>query len=629
MKTIKIIVGPALLALLLTLNLQPSTASAQGTAFTYQGRLNSGGSPATGNYDLTFSLFSVSTGGSPVAGPLTQTGVGVTNGLFTVLLDYGSGVFNGTTYWLEIGVRTNGAATFATLAPRQQLTPTPYAIYGETAGLANSVANSTVSSSQLNTLAPPTSGQVLQFNGSALVWANPANTFSAWSLAGNAGTTAGPNFVGTTDNQPLEFHINGQRAFRLEPTITVPNVIGGFGGNVVDSGAQGATIGGGGVPGYTNQISSTLGTIAGGSGNVIGTNANDSTIAGGRANQISTGAWGGFIGGGFGIYINPNYQYSTVGGGYESILSGNYAVIGGGQYNFGDADYTTVSGGYENSAAGSYGTVGGGYQNGAAGGSATVGGGYQNVAGGVSATIAGGQGNNANNPFGTVSGGDNNTAGDYYATVGGGFENTAGYAATVPGGALNTASGSYSFAAGNNAQATDNNSFVWGDGSRAGLSQGANTFNILATGGFFIFSGTYPAGIKLAAGTSAWATLSDRNAKKNFQPVDYQAVLEKLARVPIAQWNYKWEKDTDVPNIGPMAQDFKAAFYPGRDDKSITTLEFDGVELAAIQGLNEKLEGRSQKAEGQIEELKAENAELKARLAKLEQVINQKNGDTQ
>ena len=73
-------------------------------------------------------------------------------------------------------------------------------------------------------------------------------------------------------------------------------------------------------------------------------------------------------------------------------------------------------------------------------------------------------------------------------------------------------------------------------------------------------------------------------------------------------------KDGDVPHIGPVAQDFKAAFYPGRDDKSITTLEFDGVALAAIQGLNQKL----------MEELKhrdTENAELKQRLEALETLV--------
>src|SRR5271167_4299224 len=87
-----------LLSILTTLCWAPlSSASAQGTAFTYEGRLNDGGNPANGSYDLTFSLFNVSSGGSAVAGPLTKSTVGVTNGLFTVVLDYGSGIFNGTT----------------------------------------------------------------------------------------------------------------------------------------------------------------------------------------------------------------------------------------------------------------------------------------------------------------------------------------------------------------------------------------------------------------------------------------------------------------------------------------------------------------------------------------------------
>jgi hypothetical protein len=97
--------------------------------------------------------------------------------------------------------------------------------------------------------------------------------------------------------------------------------------------------------------------------------------------------------------------------------------------------------------------------------------------------------------------------------------------------------------------------------------------------------------------------------------VDYQAVLAKLATVPVQQWHYKWEDAADVLNLGPMAQDFKQAFYPGRDDKSITTLEFDGVELAAIQGLNQKLD-----------EQKAENAELRSRLEKLEQLMTDRVG---
>ncbi|MGA3163101.1 MAG: tail fiber domain-containing protein [Verrucomicrobiota bacterium] len=109
--------------------------------------------------------------------------------------------------------------------------------------------------------------------------------------------------------------------------------------------------------------------------------------------------------------------------------------------------------------------------------------------------------------------------------------------------------------------------------------------------------------------------ISDRNAKKNFQSVDTVAVLEKLAAIPVERWNYKWEKDGDVPHLGPMAQDFKGAFYPGRDDKSISTLEFHGVELAAIQGLNQKLEEK----DAEIQALKQSVAELKQLVSQLTQ----------
>jgi hypothetical protein len=107
-----------------------SSVFAQGTAFTYQGQLRDGSGPATGTFDLAFKLWNASSGGSQVGTTITMTGQAVTNGLFTTPVDFG-GVFNGSPYWLELGVRTNGAAAFTTLIPRQELTPTPYAITAE------------------------------------------------------------------------------------------------------------------------------------------------------------------------------------------------------------------------------------------------------------------------------------------------------------------------------------------------------------------------------------------------------------------------------------------------------------------------------------------------------------------
>src|SRR6266545_332434 len=81
---------------------------AQSSSFTYQGRLTENGSPASGIYDLRFTIYDLASGGSIQAGPLTNAATSVSDGLFTVTLDFGSGVFDGANRWLEIGVRTNG-----------------------------------------------------------------------------------------------------------------------------------------------------------------------------------------------------------------------------------------------------------------------------------------------------------------------------------------------------------------------------------------------------------------------------------------------------------------------------------------------------------------------------------------
>src|SRR5262249_8876714 len=106
-------------------------AVAQGTALTYQGRLDQNGTPANGLYDLAFVLFGTNTGGSAVATPQTNNAVPVNEGLFTVALDFGAN-FPGADRWLEISARTNNTGDFVTLTPRQKRTATPYAITART-----------------------------------------------------------------------------------------------------------------------------------------------------------------------------------------------------------------------------------------------------------------------------------------------------------------------------------------------------------------------------------------------------------------------------------------------------------------------------------------------------------------
>src|SRR5438046_7983552 len=103
-------------------------AAAQGTAFTYQGRLNTSGAPANGTYDLVFTIYDLPTGPGAFANQ-TNSAIAISNGLFTVTLDLGlPGIFTGEDRWLEIAARTNGGGAFTNLSPRQKITAAPYAI---------------------------------------------------------------------------------------------------------------------------------------------------------------------------------------------------------------------------------------------------------------------------------------------------------------------------------------------------------------------------------------------------------------------------------------------------------------------------------------------------------------------
>ena len=108
---------------------------------------------------------------------------------------------------------------------------------------------------------------------------------------------------------------------------------------------------------------------------------------------------------------------------------------------------------------------------------------------------------------------------------------------------------------------------------------------------------------------------SDRNAKEGFKPVNTRDVLDKVARLPISEWQYKTQ--TDARHIGPMAQDFHDAFAVGRDEKHIATVDADGVALAAIQGLNQKLEDQVRDKETRIHQLEKSVEELKEIVGRL------------
>jgi hypothetical protein len=135
--------------------------------------------------------------------------------------------------------------------------------------------------------------------------------------------------------------------------------------------------------------------------------------------------------------------------------------------------------------------------------------------------------------------------------------------------------------------------------------------------GNFISTST---GAKLTTG-GIWTNNSDRNLKANFLPVNGQQVLAQVAALPITTWNYKVDAST-IRHIGPMAQDFYAAFNVGDDNTHLTPIDESGVAFAAIQGLNQIAQAQAK----EITSLKSENAaqqkqiaDLDARLTALEQ----------
>jgi hypothetical protein len=278
--------------------------------------------------------------------------------------------------------------------------------------------------------------------------------------------------------------------------------------------------------------------------------------------------------------------------------------------------------------------VGGGHSNTASGNGATISGGHSNIASGQEAAVCGGYRNKAYAHQGTVCGGDLNVAGasddpytGRYATVGGGLDNTAsGQNAMIPGGKSNRAEGSSSFAGGYYAKAEHNGSFVWSDRDLYGwgLSSIAdNEFAVRCKGGArFVTkvdaSGNPTVWAELDPTTGTWSPPpSDRNFKANLTPADGRDVLERLVSIPIETWNYKTQ-DPSIRHIGPMAQDFYAAFGLGKDGKRISTVDADGVALAAIQGMYELLLEK----DAQIADQQDQIARLAERLAALEASIS-------
>lgn len=599
---------------------------AQGTAFTYQGQLADGGVPVTGSYDVRAILYNADLGGSQVGLIITNLAVSVERGCFTTPLDFGPGVFDGSRRWLEIAVRPSGSGSFTALNPRQELTPAPYALYALTPAGPKGDTGPQGPQGPTGPVGPK--GDKGDKGDTGAIGPagppGPPGSADAWSRTGNAGTNPTGNFLGTTDAQPLVLRAANQPVLRLEAQASGTRIIGGRA--------------------HSLDPSSTNSAILSGRENTIEAAAHESVIAGGLDNVIARDQRSAFIGGGARNEILMDNQHAVIVGGRDNRIGTNTVislVVGGGENRIANnVDGGLMIGGFRNDILGS----------------------NNPNRREIAPVLIGGSDNEIGreSSWTVILGGDNNRIGTNCPS------------AIILGGTNNLVADNagYSLAAGRRSRVNHQGAFVFSDSQNASFaSAGANTFNIRAAGGihvngdsamFFgssvrqminLWSDRYGIGVQSSthyfrtdsAGSFSWfrggthsnnanspgtggvemmrlnsgglrvngtfVSASDRNLKENFEPVNPREVLDKVAALPISTWNYR--EDPGARHLGPVAQDFHAAFGVGSDDRHIATVDAEGVALAAIQGLNRKLEEQVQAQAMRIRQLEVELADLR------------------
>jgi hypothetical protein len=429
----------------------------------------------------------------------------------------------------------------------------------------------------------------------------PANAFV------QGGNTFGATAVlGTTDSQSIDIRVDGTRVMRYEAASPSHNVIGGHPGNASSAPfGVGQTVGGGGLEG------STCWDPAAGSYSRSCRNAalgNFATVGGGYGNQA--GGTGSVVAGG--VANATDETHTTIAGGRQNWANRTYAAVGGGDENTASAFGATVAGGQGNTASGAYGVASGGAGNVASGDFAAIPGGLFNLAEGYSSVALGRRAKaQADGAFAFADSSDFDfnvttpnqfalraTGGARFVTAIDGAGNPTRTASINPNGELEF---------GNQVRQMLN---LWGP-NLYGIGVQASTMYfrvdppIVASGGFRWYRGgshndadgnAGPGGFQLMyldrSGNLFTAGAinppSDRALKANFGDVDPGDVLARVVALPISTWQYR--SDERSRHLGPTAQDFRAAFGLGGGDTTIATVDADGVALAAIQGLNAKLE---------------------------------------
>ncbi len=618
-----ILIVPALLALLSTMS-SPLSASAQGSAFTYQGRLLDGANPARGNYDFQFTLYDAPTNGMVVAGPVTNALTSVSNGLFTVLLDFGAEVFGGGDRWLGIGARSNGAAApFTLLAPRQLITPTPVALAARFAS--NAATVTTVPATALPPNVPLQNTNSQQYFAEGFESATFPPT--GWSTGGNANWVRVTNIHSEGGASAASTWVSPGQVSYLEFVHDFP------GPSLVQFDWKVSSVD------FWDYLQVVVDGVGLGviSGNVDWTPFAVSVTAGQH-----TVRW---------HYIK---SYPGAAGEDRGWIDHVRVVTAPGTV-------VTESTPHFNGQVDFSGKVGIGTMNplqllhlnvtpGQGEGMEITSG----IAGHAPAIYLNHNGPNGHN-FRLASYGDNVNPGTFRIRD----ETTWWDAVIINGSGVVNINGVLGIQ--NNSKSL-NGGLVAEDGTRLvdfGMNDGiANRFGGTFTPsfqggfvrvdpragqpviGFFVrpadasndvsqvacitssgsmgIGTTTPSSKLHVAGTvtaTAFNPTSDRALKDNFKPLDPREVLDKLAALPLSEWAFKDEPA--VRHAGPMAQDFHAAFGLGTDDKHIATVDADAVALAGIQGLNQKLEKELQQKEARLQALQARLAKLEALVEKL------------
>jgi trimeric autotransporter adhesin len=409
------------------------------------------------------------------------------------------------------------------------------------------------------------------------------------------------------------------------------------------------------------QASAGSSTIGGGANNTIQIDATDTTIGGGTVNTIETNAYQSAIAGGNLNMILANAHQSAIAGGNQNVIqvNANDSAIGGGNQNSAGGQYSTVPGGYKNAAGGNYSFAAGDQAQAAFSGSfvwadaegaafsstttnqfsVRANGGVQFVTSGAGMTVDSLEiHSNIVQATGdlTLQVGTNIvvTAGsDMNASIGGTFTMTANNNVNVTATAAMDLTGDTMTVKSTSGPMTVQSSGAMITKSSTSMTLQAGTTLDVAASTTLTLSGTQLllTGGDVGIGTNSptqplmmgsgaycstagvWTSVSDRAAKEGFTPIKPAQVLAKVAALPITQWKYKVEHN-GIKHLGPVAQDFYSSFGLGDNDKAIGTVDESGVALAAIQGLNQKLEEENA-------ELRQQNDSLARRLNEVEAAV--------